>query len=285
MYTQKEKIKENNSKAVANSIAQKKNQIIQGVGFVDNRPETESIKSLQLMINKTSENVTTHGKGCPCCSGGDTLQKKMATDIPAVESNYITQINNDEGLEHEADVTRTKALQMRSAHQPVAGQANQVTTASSREKELKGASDVPGTAIEVFRETPASVLQLMWVCNCGWGNSDADATCAKCTNDKDQGHQLNDLDPGDENRRNVDQAVVREADQAVNLAVTQYFANAPNEKSEVLRRTWRCHVHTRMGVYDLARNLLAEQGFDLGHNDPHELALQENIFEDPDVIG
>jgi len=38
MYAQVEKPKENKSRAVANSVAQNKNNTKQGFGFVDNRP-------------------------------------------------------------------------------------------------------------------------------------------------------------------------------------------------------------------------------------------------------
>lgn len=40
MYAQKEKSKENRSRAVANSVNQNKNDRKQGFGFVDNRPKT-----------------------------------------------------------------------------------------------------------------------------------------------------------------------------------------------------------------------------------------------------
>jgi len=46
MYKQVEKQKENKSRAVANSVAQKKSNVNQGFGFVDNR--TEAIKQLNL---------------------------------------------------------------------------------------------------------------------------------------------------------------------------------------------------------------------------------------------
>ena len=39
MYAQVEKSKENKSRAVGNSVTQQKNSGVQGVGFVDNRPE------------------------------------------------------------------------------------------------------------------------------------------------------------------------------------------------------------------------------------------------------
>lgn len=56
MYEQVEKPKENKSRAVANSVAQKKNGVKQGFGFVDNRPEHIVARSLQMKnINEQSQ--------------------------------------------------------------------------------------------------------------------------------------------------------------------------------------------------------------------------------------
>ena len=47
MYAQVEKPKENKSRAVANSVAQKKSNVKQGFGFVDNRLKNNIIVQLQ----------------------------------------------------------------------------------------------------------------------------------------------------------------------------------------------------------------------------------------------
>lgn len=47
MYVQKEKPKENKSRAVANSVGQKKSNVKQGFEFVDNRPEVIAQRKLQ----------------------------------------------------------------------------------------------------------------------------------------------------------------------------------------------------------------------------------------------
>ena len=44
MYAHVEKAKENKSRAVANSVGQKKSNIKQGAGFVDNRKETSQLQ-------------------------------------------------------------------------------------------------------------------------------------------------------------------------------------------------------------------------------------------------
>lgn len=51
MYAQKEKQKENKSRAVANSVAQKKSSMKQGFGIVDNQPEGIAQRKLQGMAN------------------------------------------------------------------------------------------------------------------------------------------------------------------------------------------------------------------------------------------
>jgi hypothetical protein len=50
MYAQENKSNENKSRAVANSVGQKKSNVKQGVGFVNNRPEAIQMKKLQGMI-------------------------------------------------------------------------------------------------------------------------------------------------------------------------------------------------------------------------------------------
>ncbi|MEM5548761.1 hypothetical protein [Pseudoalteromonas fuliginea] len=52
MYAQVEKTKENKSRAVANSVGQKKSNTKQGFGFVDNRPEAVVKRSLQSIQKK-----------------------------------------------------------------------------------------------------------------------------------------------------------------------------------------------------------------------------------------
>lgn len=46
MYERIEKPKENESRAVANSVAHKKSDVEQGFGFVDNRPETRALQEI-----------------------------------------------------------------------------------------------------------------------------------------------------------------------------------------------------------------------------------------------
>lgn len=51
MYTKKEKTKENQGKAIASYVGQKKNSSKQDLGFVDNRPENHALVQLQTAIN------------------------------------------------------------------------------------------------------------------------------------------------------------------------------------------------------------------------------------------
>jgi len=51
MYAQVEKSKENKSRAIAKSLAQKKSNVKQGFGFIDNRPNTITQRKLQEVIN------------------------------------------------------------------------------------------------------------------------------------------------------------------------------------------------------------------------------------------
>lgn len=56
MYAQTEKTKEHKNKAVCNSVAQKKSNVKQSFGFVDNRPETVAQRKLQKIANNYSIN-------------------------------------------------------------------------------------------------------------------------------------------------------------------------------------------------------------------------------------
>ena len=49
MYVQVEKPRKNKSRAVVNSVAQKKSNVVQGFGFVDNRPEALAQRKLQTV--------------------------------------------------------------------------------------------------------------------------------------------------------------------------------------------------------------------------------------------
>lgn len=62
MYAQVEKPKENKSRAAANAVAQKKSDVKQGFGFVDNRPETVAQRILQKIANNNSQVATTQLK-------------------------------------------------------------------------------------------------------------------------------------------------------------------------------------------------------------------------------
>ncbi|GAA3625715.1 hypothetical protein [Flavivirga jejuensis] len=55
MYERVEKFKENKSGAVANSVAQKKNNKNQGVKFLDNCPEAKQANQLQILVSNTTQ--------------------------------------------------------------------------------------------------------------------------------------------------------------------------------------------------------------------------------------
>jgi hypothetical protein len=57
MHAQVEKPKDNKSKAVANSVGQKRSNARQGFGFVDNRPEAVAQRKLQEMAGASQKIV------------------------------------------------------------------------------------------------------------------------------------------------------------------------------------------------------------------------------------
>lgn len=72
MYAQLEKSKDNKSRAVANSVAQKKTNVKQEFGFVDNRPEAVAQKKFRIQKLKTNNSITSSGSH-DCIQGQFTL--------------------------------------------------------------------------------------------------------------------------------------------------------------------------------------------------------------------
>lgn len=83
MYSQENKSNENKSRAIANSVAQKKSNGRQGFGFVDNRPEAIAQRKLQEMANNS-----------PRISQLKTYQQ-MAIDSPQTKQTGNLQAISD----------------------------------------------------------------------------------------------------------------------------------------------------------------------------------------------
>ncbi len=62
MYTQNEKSKENKSRAIANSLSHKGNNVKQCFGLVDNRPETKAQRVLQRLNSPNALQLATNWK-------------------------------------------------------------------------------------------------------------------------------------------------------------------------------------------------------------------------------
>lgn len=181
MYAQVEKPKENKSRAVASSVAQKKSDGKQGVGFVDNRSESLTQRKIQSLttdsisqpIQKKENNtglpddlksgmenlsgvslddVKVHRNSSKpaqlqahaYAQGTDihlgigqekylphetwhTVQQKQGRVKPTLQMQGNIQINEDAGLEKEADTMGVKALQMKPVSQPASLLKTQVS--------------------------------------------------------------------------------------------------------------------------------------------------------------
>lgn len=77
MYAQIDKPKENKSRAVANSVTQKKRNVKQSFGFVDNRPEAVSQRKLQIQIDTYS----------------NAIQRATGTEIEAANAQLKKGVN------------------------------------------------------------------------------------------------------------------------------------------------------------------------------------------------
>ena len=95
MFTHDNKSKEHKSRAVANSITQKKSRGDQGSGFVDNRPESKSIKNIQRFMNlKNSEKKLVYNLKSQKCN---IIQKYHDT---ADDNDFNTTFSTENDIYH-----------------------------------------------------------------------------------------------------------------------------------------------------------------------------------------
>lgn len=115
MYAQKEKPKENKSRAVTNSATQKKSSEWNEVGIVDNRPETINQKQLQDVLNNTFSQLTK--KGGNTIAPAETLSSnnlhQSQQPLGVVQREWIDTENdslsptNNNGIESLTDLIET----------------------------------------------------------------------------------------------------------------------------------------------------------------------------------
>jgi hypothetical protein len=86
MYERLEKPKENRSRAFANSVTQKKSDVKQGFGFVDNRPEVITHNKLQEKVQRRN-------------SQNSVVQREGIWDETSVNSSGRTELTADEYAE------------------------------------------------------------------------------------------------------------------------------------------------------------------------------------------
>jgi len=78
MYAQVEKSKESKSQSVANSVTQKKSNVKQGLGFVDNRPEAVAQRKLQEMAKNCSDVNSTAQLQRDISSSSGVIQRQIS---------------------------------------------------------------------------------------------------------------------------------------------------------------------------------------------------------------
>jgi hypothetical protein len=86
--------KQNQSRAVANNVSQKKNNSRGALGFVDNRPETKALKSLQMMINNSPRIAAQRQRTSNITGGNAQVIKGPDTNVPngPAESSKIIRL-------------------------------------------------------------------------------------------------------------------------------------------------------------------------------------------------
>lgn len=104
MYAQVEKPKENRSREVANSIAQKKSNVMQGFGSVGNRPKNIAQRRLQLFTNKSSHTkrtvqLKTHRSFSFQDEASDVVQRQTEITYTAGRMTYWAGGGHTQGLD------------------------------------------------------------------------------------------------------------------------------------------------------------------------------------------
>jgi hypothetical protein len=122
MYAQVEKPKENIGKAVANSVAQKKSNVKQGFGFVDNRPATNmkglfvasSILNQRGVVQKINdERIKNVAQPLTIQNANEVIQRKLVFTDDKSEQTSLSSIFQGV-LEIKYDATRRAAAYLAS---------------------------------------------------------------------------------------------------------------------------------------------------------------------------
>lgn len=113
MYAQVEKPKENKSRTVTNTIAQKKSNLKQGFGFADERPKAVAQRKYLKVLNSDQDSQTvqlstklhTSGCRCPSCSGtmqlnGGAPKKSASQNKDERNSAVVSQLCQHGHPEH-----------------------------------------------------------------------------------------------------------------------------------------------------------------------------------------
>ncbi len=111
MYEQIEKPKENKSREVANSVAQKKSNEKQGLGFVDNRPEILTKNTIDQVIGQRRDNSIRVGDR-ECIQCATIVQKPAVLGFHHWELQYGGE---EEGLGEAGQIGAISATEDREA--------------------------------------------------------------------------------------------------------------------------------------------------------------------------
>ncbi len=100
MYAQVEKKKENKSRSVANSVAQKKSNGKQGLGFVDNRPEAVAQRKLSEITDNYSNSKTLQMKSVNTSFSGNRNSTPVmgAISQPVIQAVHVTDYPDEDFL-------------------------------------------------------------------------------------------------------------------------------------------------------------------------------------------
>ena len=111
MNTHADKVQDNKSQSVANRVSQKQNGIQSSFQFADNRPETIAQRKLYEMANNSRQAISSIELHQFSDKSPENVMQMQDQVEPTLQMKGKVNVNDDAGLEKEADLMGEKALQ------------------------------------------------------------------------------------------------------------------------------------------------------------------------------
>ncbi len=147
MNTHADKVQDNKSQSVANGISQKRNGIGSTFQFADNRPETIAQRKLYEMSNNSRQAASSIQLYQFADKSSENVMHMQDQVEPTLQMKGKVNVNDDAGLEKEADLMGEKALQKKENTSKITNVISEnhesMNTISLKQKESKTVQRAP----------------------------------------------------------------------------------------------------------------------------------------------